>query len=75
MSETSAFMTEVELANRQKRSIRTLQADRLKGGGIPYVKIGRSVRYRTDDVLAWEEAHRVSSTSQADALSGGKNGQ
>jgi predicted DNA-binding transcriptional regulator AlpA len=37
----------------------TLRNDRHKGRGIPYVKIGRSVRYRLDDVIAYMEAHKV----------------
>jgi predicted DNA-binding transcriptional regulator AlpA len=35
------------------------------GGGPFFVKLGRSVRYRRADVLAWIEARRVRSTSQA----------
>lgn len=67
MSSTSAFLTEVELAERHKRSVRTIQAERLKGGGIPFLKLGRSVRYRLEDVTAWEQAHCFTSTSDADA--------
>ena len=35
------------------RSRSSLQKDRLKGDGVPFVIIGRLVRYRLSDVEAW----------------------
>ena len=35
------------------RSRSSLQKDRLKGGGVPFIRIGRLVRYRAADVEAW----------------------
>ncbi|MFP9138551.1 helix-turn-helix transcriptional regulator [Devosia sp. XGJD_8] len=64
MSTNAIFLTETQLADRQQRSIKTLQADRMKGGGIPFVKLGRTVRYRLSDIEAWEEDHLVRSTSE-----------
>lgn len=55
--------TEVEVAERHCRSIKTLQNERTKGGGIPFLKIGRLVRYRWSDVLAFEEEAMRTSTS------------
>jgi hypothetical protein len=57
------FLTETQLADRQQRSVKTLQNLRVKGGSIPFVKIGRHVRYRLSDVIAWEAAHTLASTS------------
>lgn len=57
------LLTEKEVAARQGRSVKTLQNQRLTGGGIPYLKLGRSVRYRLGEVVAWEEAGRCASTS------------
>jgi hypothetical protein len=57
------FLNETQVAERQGRSVRTLQAERLKGGGIPFVKFGRAVRYRLTDVIAFENAHVRQSTS------------
>ena len=38
----------------------TLEADRCERRfGIPYIKIGRSVRYREEDVIAFLEKSRV----------------
>ena len=63
-AELRQILTERDLAGRHGCSVKKLQADRLKGVGIPYVKLGRLVRYRLCDVLAYEEAHLRSSTSE-----------
>src|ERR1700676_2610587 len=57
-------LNEKQLAERWGVSIRTLQAARVKGGGVPFVRIGRSVRYRLEDVLAYEQARLRSNTSE-----------
>jgi hypothetical protein len=64
MSTHAVFLTEVQLADRQQRSIKTLQADRLKGGGVPFAKFGRAVRYRLSDIETWEQDHTFRSTSE-----------
>jgi len=46
-------------------SVRTLQAWRVRGGGPPYVKISRVVRYQRGALAAFQEQHTVSSTSEA----------
>lgn len=50
------FLTQKELAERWKISPRTLERQRWQGEGIPYVKLGHVVRYRLEDVLAYEDA-------------------
>ncbi|MCQ1573488.1 helix-turn-helix domain-containing protein [Neorhizobium galegae] len=60
---TERLLTEIEVAERQQRSIKTLQNQRVIGNGIPFVKIGRLVRYRLSDVVAYEEARTFGSTS------------
>jgi hypothetical protein len=57
-------LNEKQLAERWGVSIRTLQATRVKGGGVPFVRIGRSVRYRLEDVLAYEQARLRTNTSE-----------
>ena len=57
------FLTEKQLAERHLRSSKTLRNDRVRGAYIPFVKIGRHVRYRLSDVLAYEQAHAMTSTS------------
>ncbi len=61
----SPHLTESQLARRWGISQKKLQADRLKGIGCPFVKIGRAVRYRQGDVLAYEAARLRTSTSGA----------
>lgn len=43
---------------------KTLQAWRSRGGGPPFVKIGRLVRYRGFDVKRWIDSRTVRSTSE-----------
>ena len=43
---------------------RFLEVSAVRGNGPPFIKLGRSVRYRVGDVRAWIEARRVASTSQ-----------
>jgi predicted DNA-binding transcriptional regulator AlpA len=58
---------EVERITGRARS--TLQKDRVSGTGIPFVRIGRLVRYRQSDVAAYLAAlPSLRSTSEADLL-------
>lgn len=62
--EMNVFLTEQQLALRQQRSVKTLRNQRVIGGGVPFVKMGRSVRYRLADVIEWERMRTTASTSQ-----------
>lgn len=62
-SNTERLLTEQQVAERQGRAVKTLQNQRVSGDGIPFVKLGRSVRYRLSDVEAWEAARVRTSTS------------
>lgn len=45
-------------------SLATLERDRWAGTGVPFVKMGRLVRYRKSEILVWLENHQsVLSTS------------
>jgi len=59
------FLTETQLAARHQRSVKTLRNARVSGGYVPFVKIGRNVRYRLSDVLAFEQAALKRSTSDS----------
>jgi len=62
------LLSDVEVARITGRARSTLQKDRVSGTGIPFVRIGRLVRYRATDVqsyIAELVTHR--STSAADA--------
>lgn len=47
---------------------RKLEIDRIKGGGIRYIKIGKCVRYNLRDIERYLQANTVSSTSQPRGL-------
>jgi hypothetical protein len=40
-------------------ALSTLRNNRSKGQGIPYIKLGRSVRYDLQDVIEFMEAHKI----------------
>jgi len=61
------LLTEVEAAQVRNQSVRTLQAERLRGG-CPYVKLGRSVRYRRGDLLEFIKSNVRTSTSDEAGL-------
>lgn len=61
------LLTESEAAQLRRQSVRTLQAERVRGGGCPFVKLGRSVRYRRRDVQMFIEGNIKASTSQVSA--------
>jgi excisionase family DNA binding protein len=43
----------------------TLERMRLRGDGPPFIKAGKSVRYRKADLDAWMASRLVRSTSEA----------
>lgn len=45
-------------------SVQWLEAARLKGIGPPFVKMGRSVRYRVSSVLQWLIENEFQSTAE-----------
>lgn len=53
-----SLLTERALAERWRKSIRTLQRWRAVGYGPAYIRIGGSVRYGFADVLAFEARQR-----------------
>ena len=58
-----ALLFGAEMAYLLGLSVRTLEGLRLRGGGTPYVKFQRSVRYRRGDGLAWAAGKLRRSTS------------
>jgi len=70
---TETFLTPRELAERHQRSEKTLRNDRTQRSYISFYKFGGLVRYALSDVLAYEAAHRATSTTSAQARDGKKN--
>lgn len=56
---TCQCLTEQEVSARTGLSLSTLRAHRFKRTGLPYVKIGRSVRYRVYDLEAFLSKNRI----------------
>lgn len=59
MNVNDRYIDEKEVSRITGISVHTLRNSRAEARGIPYSKIGRSVRYRMSDVLAFMEAGRV----------------
>lgn len=57
------YVTENEVADLTSLSVQRLRNDRFQQKGIPYVKIGRSVRYNLEDVVNFMESRKIQ-TSQ-----------
>lgn len=61
--ETSLF-NQIVVAYVRDCSKATMERDRWAGGGIPFIKIGRAVKYRKSDVLGWlDKCQAQNSTS------------
>ncbi len=58
------LLTEKDLSDLLRVSPRTLQAQRQNGTGIPFLKIGRLVRYDSTEVDMYLKDHNRISTSQ-----------
>jgi len=61
------FGTDDHISEITKISRSTLKKLRVRGGGPPFLKVGRSVRYYIPDVLTWMAQHERRSTSDRDA--------
>lgn len=59
------LLTELEAAEFLRHARGTLQNKRVSGTGPAYLKCGAKVLYRREDLLAWAEAHRRTSTSDS----------
>jgi hypothetical protein len=62
-TDPDAMLWTVEVAYIRQQSPRTIEKERLAGGGCRFVKLGRSVRYRLPDVLDHIERGMRFSTS------------
>ena len=59
-TETADYLSELGVIF----AVRTLSNRRTSGGGIPFVRLGRRIRYRKSDIDAWlDSAPVLSSTS------------
>jgi hypothetical protein len=64
----NALFTQITVAAILDRSVASIERDRGRGTGIPFRRIGHSIRYSKRDILAWLSQYRaVRSTADADA--------
>jgi len=63
------FLTQTEAAEFLRLSPRTLERHRVAGTGPRFVKAGRRVLYRHEDLEAWATANTFTSTSETTAAS------
>ena len=54
-----ALMTQEQAAKYLGKSVQWFERCRWAGEGIPYIKIGRSVRYRATDLIEYLEQNTV----------------
>lgn len=61
----TALFNQTTIAAVRDCSTATMERDRWAGGGIPFIKIGRAVKYRKADVITWLAKHQAQqSTSE-----------
>ena len=53
------YLTERQVSEMTGRALSTLRNDRMYRRGLPYVKMGRSVRYDLEDVRTFMESRRI----------------
>lgn len=53
------YLSEIETGKALNRTPRTLAIWRQRGEGPTYVKIGRTVYYNKDTILAWLKANEI----------------
>ena len=53
------YLDEKKVSAITSRALPTLRNDRHKGRGIPYSKVGRSVRYSLADVIDYMESRKI----------------
>lgn len=58
------LLTSKEAANFLRLSLSWLSKSRMSGGGPPFVKIGRSIRYHEGALLKWLKGQTRQSTSE-----------
>ena len=53
------YLTEKQVAEITSRALSTMRNDRFLNRGIPYIKIGKSVRYSLQDVINYMESRKI----------------
>ena len=59
MREEPIYITEKEVTLLTGRALSSLRNDRFNRQGFPYIKMGRSVRYNKQDIIAFMEKRKI----------------
>ena len=59
MNHQIQYINENQVSKITGMALSTLRNNRSKGQGIPYIKVGRSVRYDLQDVIEFMESHKI----------------
>lgn len=59
MMQNDRYLTEKEVSEMTRIAPQTLRNNRFHGRGIPYCKIGRSIRYALSDVIHFMERGKI----------------
>ncbi len=65
--EEEEFLTTPEAAAFYRAAVPTLEGWRVKGGGPPFIRLGRKIVYAKSDLVAFAQRNRRVSTSDAGA--------
>jgi hypothetical protein len=57
------YITEIQLEKMTGRSRKSWQRDRIKGGGVKFIRCGGKILYDMRDIESWLEDHKFESTS------------
>ncbi len=49
----AGYLTEEQVAKERRRTRRTLRAERARGEGPPYIRLGKEILYQEDEFRAW----------------------
>jgi excisionase family DNA binding protein len=60
------LLTQPEAADYLRLSERTLERLRVNGGGPRFIKAGRRVLYRAEDIEAWVQSRTFGSTAEVE---------
>lgn len=58
------YLTEKQVSELTGIAVQTLRNQRCEGRGFPYVKIGKSIRYPKNDVIADMESRKIVPTGR-----------
>lgn len=59
MAKETRYVDENKVSKITGRAVQTLRNDRFLKKGIPYIKVGRSVRYDLQEVIDFMESRRI----------------